>query len=81
LEKVVEIESMLFTCTTKRLSAMTVYVKVLDAVGGAWYPVVAVTVNVPPVETVGVPVINPDGLSVRPAGIFVDEKDWIARPL
>ena len=56
-------------------------VYVLDAVDGAWYPVVAVTVKVEPIESVGVPVISPEGLSVRPAGMFVDEKDWIVRPL
>jgi hypothetical protein len=39
------------------------------------YPVVAITVNVPLVDTVGVPERTPAGFSTNPAGRVVDEYD------
>ena len=69
------------TWRISKLSGTTVYVYDCDAVGGDWYPVLAVTVNVPPVASVGAPEINPDGFRMRPAGMFVELKDWVVRPL
>jgi hypothetical protein len=42
---------------------------------GAWYPVVAVTINVLLTDPVNVPVISPEELTTSPGGILVDEKD------
>ena len=45
------------------------------------YPVVAVTLKLLDVPTVGIPVNRPLAFNVRPAGRSVDEYDWMTRPL